>query len=240
MRSKLIRLCQMVLDGIYPRRCAICDRAIKGDDGICRWCEPKVEYLEGPLCMKCGKRLQHEGVMFCYDCKRTIKSYERGFAVFEYEYIKDSLYRFKYSGRAEYSRFYAMKAGKRLKEIFERIGVEVFIPVPIHSKRYRRRGYNQAEEFAKELTKVTGIETRSDLVMRNANTVPLKRLSASERQKNLEKAFKLNKNDVKFRKVCIVDDIYTTGATIDSIATLLKKHGVREVYFVTIAIGRGV
>lgn len=240
MRDRLKNFADILVDAIYPRRCAICDRTIKGRKGICQSCEKEIQYLEGALCMKCGKRVSDEGIRFCYDCRSTIKKYERGFAIFEYEYIKDSLFRFKYSGRAEYSSFYAQKAYERLGDVLYRLGIEAFIPVPIHKKRYRKRGYNQAQELAIELSRLTGIAVEGSLVMRDENTVPLKKLSAVERQKNLKKAFKLTRNDVKFSKVCIVDDIYTTGATIDAISTLLKRHGVREVYFVSVAIGKGV
>ena len=121
-----------------------------------------------------------------------------------------------------------------------RLGIEAFIPVPIHRKRQEARGYNQSYEYAKVLSELTHIPVDSKLILRQINTIPLKKLRPNERQKNLKKAFKLNRNDVKFRRVCIVDDIYTTGATISSIAELLKSAGVTEVYFVAIAIGTGL
>lgn len=240
MRDKIKDLFEIIIDAIFPRRCAVCDRTIKGKSGICSICEKEIRYLEGALCMKCGKQVSDESIRFCYDCRSTVKRYNRGFAIFEYEYIKNSIYKFKYSNRPEYGSFYALKAYERLGNVFSMLGIEAFIPVPIHKKRFRKRGYNQAEEFARELSKLTGIITDSELVVRGENTIPLKKLSALERQKNLKKAFKLTRNDVKFSKVCIVDDIYTTGATIDSIAVLLKRHGALEVYFVTVAIGKGV
>lgn len=240
MRSKLLKLWEIVMDLIFPRRCAVCDRTITGKDGVCRWCEPKLRFIQEPTCMKCGKHVRDDSDMYCYDCKRTVKDYERGFAVFEYEFIKESLFKFKYSGRAEYSRFYALMTEKRLGETLKNLGIEAFVPVPIHRRRYMKRGYNQAFEYARDLSKITGIRVEKDWIARNINTVPLKKLSNRERQKNLEKAFIVKRNDVKLTKVCIVDDIYTTGATINRIASLLKGQGVKEVYFVTIAIGEGL
>lgn len=244
MRNNLSKLLkkswEILLDCIYPRRCAICDRTITGHNGICRWCEPGVRFVEEPVCMKCGKHVKNQTEIFCYDCKRTVKAFNRGFAVFEYEYIKESLFKFKYSGRAEYSSFYADMTAKRLGETFAQLGIEAFVPVPIHRKRYAKRGYNQAEEYAKELSRLTGIGVKSKWIARAVNTAPLKKMGNQDRQKNLEKAFKLNRNDVKLEKVCIVDDIYTTGATINRIARLLREQGVKEVYFVTIAIGKGL
>jgi len=240
MRNIIIKFTDVLLDFIFPKRCAVCDRTITGKNGVCKWCEPGIQFVMEPTCMKCGKHVRDGADLYCYDCKRTVKDYERGFAVFEYDYIKESLFRFKYSGRAEYSRFYALKTCEKLGDTLNSLGVEAFIPVPIHKRRYSKRGYNQAYEYAKELSKLTGIEVKNDWIARGVNTIPLKKLSNSQRQKNLEKAFIVKRNDVKLQKVCIVDDIYTTGATINRIARLLKGQGVEVVYFVTIAIGKGL
>ncbi len=240
MRRKLLILAESILAIVFPRRCAICDRTIEKNRNICRCCETKVKLIDGPSCLKCGKLVREEGQLYCYDCSRTIKNFDRGFAVFEYQYINNSIYKFKYSNRPEYSRFYAEKAVILYGELLRQLGVEILIPVPIHMKRQRKRGYNQSLEFARAISKLTGIAVDDSLVIRCINTVPLKKLGAQQRQKNLKKAFKLTRNDVKFRRVCIVDDIYTTGATIDAIALLLKQRGVSKVYFVTVAIGTGI
>lgn len=240
MRKIVYKLCNYLLDVLYPKRCAICDRTITNNRGICQWCEARIKLIEEPTCMKCGKKLKDEADRFCYDCKRSHKVYDRGFAVFEYDYIKESLFKFKYSNRPEYSRFYGIWAYERYGETLKRLGVEVLIPVPIHKKREGKRGYNQACELATVLSELTGIPVQKGLVARQINTAPLKKMKATQRQKNLKKAFKLKRNDVKFKKVCIVDDIYTTGATIDTIAGMLKDAGVTEVYFVAVAIGVGI
>lgn len=238
---KIFKDCsELLLSVLFPRRCAICDRTIAGNRTVCDGCSKGIKLIEDPTCMKCGKTLVSEEELFCYDCKRTYKAYDRGFAVFEYSYIKNSLYRFKYASRAEYSRFYAEKTIEKYGDLMVRLGIEAFIPVPIHRKRQEARGYNQSYEYAKVLSELTHIPVDSKLILRQINTIPLKKLRPNERQKNLKKAFKLNRNDVKFRRVCIVDDIYTTGATISSIAELLKSAGVTEVYFMAIAIGTGL
>lgn len=240
MRKTIYKFVNKILDILYPRRCAICDCTISNHGGVCCLCRDKIVLIKDATCMKCGKTLKSQADVFCYDCKRSLKHFDRGYAVFEYEYIKESIFRFKYSNRPEYCHFYAKYAVRQFGDVLRGLGVEALVPVPIHKKRERKRGYNQAFEFANSISKMIDIPVENDLVVRKINTIPLKRLKASQRQKNLKKAFKLTRNDVKFRKVCIVDDIYTTGATIDTIAGLLKGAGVREVYFVTIAIGRGI
>lgn len=227
-------------DLLFPRRCPICDRAMYKERYICFRCEEEQQFLDGNTCFKCGKRLHDDEDIYCYDCRRHRHMYDRGFAVFEYEYICRSLYRFKYSHRAEYAAYYGEVTAKRLGKALKVHNIEAFVPVPIHRDRYIKRGYNQAEEYAMELSSRTGIPVVNDLIIREKKTKAQKKLNPSEREKNLKKAFKLNSDGVKLQRVCIVDDIYTTGSTIDAMAVLLKKAGVREVYFATIAIGKGL
>ena len=114
------------------------------------------------------------------------------------------------------------------------------MPVPIHPSRKRRRGYNQAELIARELSGLSGIPVNTALMERIKKTRPLKNLSHEERQNNLKRAFKIRQNDVKLNTIVIIDDIYTTGSTIDSMARVLHGAGITEVYFVALTIGRGI
>ena len=113
-------------------------------------------------------------------------------------------------------------------------------PVPIHKKRLRRRGYNQATLFAAALGRELQIPVIDNLISRVENTKPMKMLSGRERQNNLKKAFKIGQNDVKLDTIIIIDDIYTTGSTIDALAREIKKAGVTNIYFIALAIGEGI
>jgi ComF family protein len=117
---------------------------------------------------------------------------------------------------------------------------QAIIPVPIHRSRLRQRGYNQAELVAKELSRLTGIPMYGKLVKRTKKTVPQKMLNPNERQNNLKKAFNIDSNVVKLNKTILIDDIYTTGSTIDAVAMELKRHGVKSVFFITLCIGEGI
>ena len=90
------------------------------------------------------------------------------------------------------------------------------------------------------LFRSTGIPVRADLIERTVKTAPMKDLSAAERQNNLKKAFKILRNDVKLNTIIIIDDIYTTGSTIDAMSREFRKAGVGRIYFITLAIGRGI
>ena len=94
--------------------------------------------------------------------------------------------------------------------------------------------------FARALGKEWGIPVREDLVVRGRDTQPLKQLNPAQRQNNLKRAFKIIQNDVKLNTIIIVDDIYTTGSTIDAISMEFSRHGVHTVYFITLAVGKGI
>lgn len=232
---------RLILDLLFPRRCAVCDEpADRLGEGVCKECAGKIVYIKPPFCMKCGKQLREAEGEYCGDCLKKKHSYRQGTALYEYGSMSDSLFRFKYSGRQEYALFYG-------KELYERKGKWLFslkpdglVPVPIHSSRKRMRGYNQAELLAREVSKLTGIPLYAGLIGRVKKTLPQKELTDRERQNNLKKAFKILQNDVKLDTIVIIDDIYTTGSTIDAMAEVLKEAGVRRVYYMALAIGRGM
>ena len=233
------KMLSKISDFFFPRRCAVCDKIISGEEGICPACKKTIRLLQGAVCMKCGKKLADENV-YCYDCTRRNHDFERNFSIFEYPVIRQSLYRFKYRGRAEYASYYARQAyrlhGKRLKELH----ADAIVPVPLHRVRQKKRGYNQAKELAAELSKLIEVPVEDALIKRVKSTKALKTLDVSQRQNNLKKAFLIMQNDVKLNTIIVVDDIYTTGATLDAIARECKRAGVKNVYSLTVAAGNGL
>ena len=196
--------------------------------------------IEGPICIKCGKKVKNDNIILCHDCENKEHAFERGFSVFEYQMIKESLYRFKYAGRAEYAQFYADKTIEYLGDTLGKLQAEALVPVPLHYTRQHKRGYNQAEVYAKKLSAGLNIPVLSGYVKRRRKTTPLKKLSREERQNNLKRAFIITRNDVKLNTIIVIDDIYTTGATIDAVASVLKRAGVKRIFFLTIASGNGI
>lgn len=232
-----IKECLLAL--FFPRRCAVCDGIVTGRGCICRECAPKIRFLPENICMVCGKIVK-EGKVLCYDCSRKEHAFIRNFAVFVYGDVRESLYRFKYSSRAEYAEYYAASAYKRLGTQLRQLNAQALVPIPLHPSKKRKRGYNQAEEFARELSRLSGIPVRTDLIKRKKRTKPLKTLNVSERQNNLKKAFLFTQNDVKLNTIILVDDIYTTGATLDAVASVCHEAGIAQIYGVTVAVGTGL
>lgn len=230
-----------LLDLLYPRRCPVCDRAVKPFGSlICKACENEFIYVQEPYCMKCGKKLREEEKEYCGDCMKQRHLFDRGRALFEYTSTADSIYRFKYKGRREYAAYYAECAADKLQGWLIACRPDALVPVPIHQSKRRARGYNQAEVLAGELGRLTGIPVETELIKRVRKTAPMKDLSASERQNNLKRAFKICRNDVKLSTIVIIDDIYTTGSTIDAMSYELRRAGVKHIYFIALSIGRGL
>ena len=231
----------ILTDLIYPRRCPVCDRAVSPFGSlVCETCKEAFEYVKEPYCMKCGKKLEEEEMEYCRDCMRHRHLFNRGRALCSYRSISDSIYRFKYKGRQEYAAYYAACMEQSLGNWIRRCRPDALVPVPIHTSKRRVRGYNQAEVLAKELGKRLGIPVETNLIKRVRKTVPMKELSVYNRQNNLKRAFKICHNDVKLSTIIIIDDIYTTGSTIDTMSYELRKAGVKRIYFVTLAIGNGL
>lgn len=166
--------------------------------------------------------------------------FDSGRAVFAYKGMADSIYRFKYKGRQEYAAYYAECMAYKLGSWIAGCRPDALMPVPVHDAKRRVRGYNQAEVLARELGRLMNIPVETKLVKRVRKTMPMKDLSVMERQNNLKRAFKICRNDVKLSTIIIIDDIYTTGSTIDAISYVLRRAGVGKIYFAALAIGKGV
>ena len=113
------------------------------------------------------------------------------------------------------------------------------MPVPVHKSKLRDRGYNQAEVLSVELGRRLKLPVDTGLILRDAKTTPQKGLSNQEREENLKRAFISSGKIVKYKSALIVDDIYTTGATVEACTRVLQSMGIKEVYYTSVCIGKG-
>ena len=228
---------KLFLDMLYPRRCPVChDIAVPGGSRICNVCREKLKPITGLRCFRCSKPLKREEQEYCKDCRKT-RLFDQGIGIFPYgSVLQESLFKLKYGKRQEYGSFYGQIAAVYSREIIRNWGVEIIIPIPLHRKRMEKRGYNQAELIAEALGKTLCIPVDSRLMKRKVNTRPQKELDYRERKQNMKNAFFL-KGENRYRRILLVDDIYTTGSTIEAAAELLKRNGAENVFFLTIAMG---
>ena len=221
---------------LYPRRCPVCDDiVVPRGEKICLKCLGKLKPVAAPWCMVCGKGIRREGEL-CEECaKGRIHAFRRARALYDYQSVAPSIYRFKYGGRREYKDFFGEEMARFLGDFILGVKPDGIIPVPLHAKRMKKRGYNQAGELAKVIGDRLQIPVFDKILLRVKNTAPLKEQNYKERQNNLKKAFLVRKNDVKLKTIILIDDIYTTGTTVDEAAMALMAGGIPNVYVVTLA-----
>lgn len=230
----------MIIKLLWPEVCPFCGRVYR--DGICPACKIKIQRLriEQPKCMKCGKPLRRQEQEYCYDCGSAKHYFQMGRALWLHKApVSHSIYRFKYHNQRTFAKYYADEMYSQMEALIRTWNPECIIPIPLHKKRKRKRGYNQAGILAKELGDRLHIPVRNDILLRTRYTNPQKKLDHSTRKKNLYNAFSVRKPLQGVRSVVLIDDIYTTGNTIDEAARKLRDSGVENVYFLTVSIGQG-
>lgn len=225
---------------IYPPRCTFCEDILPltVDKLLCYECREDYPIIEDPVCQKCGKQLAHDN-NFCIDCKIAKHQYIQGIALYPYEGpIQQSIYRFKYGGRRKYAQFFAKMMYQKLIETTFFHKIDLIIPVPVSKERLKQRGYNQAEELAKHLSKISKIPYNKDILIRQKHTKPQSALSPTQRRENLSGAFATTAPlPSKHKVILMIDDIYTTGSTINHCSKKLKQCGATEIYSCVVCIG---
>lgn len=237
---------QSILEILYPVRCPVCGKIVlpKGER-ICGPCKDKLKVIQEPRCKKCSKPIEAEEKEYCRDCEQKNYNYIKGYSVWIYDDImKKSISDYKYHNKKEYARFYIAETIRLYGKSIVKLAPDVLVPVPIHNVKYRERGYNQADILALGIGKELDLPVLSHLLVRNRKTLPQKQLNDKERLRNLKEAFRFNEKAAEgFRreidKVLLVDDIYTTGSTIEACTNILLAQGIKEVYFITLCIGKG-
>lgn len=236
---------ESVCDIIYPHRCPVCDDVLNigSECTLCVKCRHNVEKVIEPFCLKCGKPIEDTDGQFCGDCRKKEHVYVQGRAAFVYDrHMKRSVAAFKYRGRREYGSYYAGEIVRKYESWLRDTKAQCLIPVPIHRERYRKRGYNQAKVIADDIGKAINLPVIDDYIQRGKNTEALKDLNEAQRKLCLKDAFFISESSKMLyrdlRCVILVDDIYTTGSTIDECASILKKAGVEKIYFICACIGK--
>ena len=231
---------ERVMDLIYPRRCPICQEIV-GEERVHRQCLRKLEYVEEPLCKKCGKPIFSEEAEYCFDCTNHGKSFSQGRAVWVYnDAIDKSIFEYKYKGKREFADFYVDEVLRTLGRWIKRISPDLILPVPLSKKKERTRGFNQAGLLGSGIGRALEISVQDGVLVRNRNTEPQKSLGPKERYENLSKAFETRDGRlVEGKRILLVDDIYTTGSTVEACSRVLLQAGADSVFFITLCIGKG-
>ena len=226
------------LDVLYPPRCPACGGILEDKQrSICPQCESIFHPVSEYYCMKCGKPVKMEEE-YCVVCREGGHYFTEGRSIFPYgEIWRQSRVRFKYYGCREYGDFYAKAMSVYGRRYLERWKPQLIVPVPLHPAKKRMRGFNQAAYLAERLSCYTGIPWTDSLVLKIRNTRSQKKLDALQRRNNLRKAYEVT-HKLDDISILVVDDVYTTGSTMDAMAICLTEAGAQAVYFLTVCAGR--
>ena len=233
----------MLIDLLFPKRCPVClDVLPPGKKLICAPCVKKMPRVQEPYCLKCGRPMEaaDEWKEYCRNCEKRFPSFEKGlvYGVYHTEIMSRLMAQVKYHEDPQLLDYPCLDFAESTRKLVQSFGAECLIPVPVHKSRLKERGYNQAELLAKVMSKVTGIPVRADLLMRVEDTKAQKALSREDRSLNLRAAFQAGEGPMP-RRLVLVDDIYTTGATADACTEALLRAGAERVYVATVCCGAG-
>lgn len=243
-RKILYEYIDTFLNFIYPRNiyCILCNSPIDRDEeySICGDCKEKLELIYGRTCAKCGKPLDDlYSIDRCHDCINNSQFFNRAVSCLEYDDLaKKIIYDLKYHKK----RYISYHISEIMYDRLKIEGVDSFdmiIPVPLHAAKERERGFNQTYLIGKYLSKMTEKEVNNKTLVRVKNTITQNKLSREERRKNLKNAFEvINKENIDEKSILLIDDIFTTGSTVNECSRILLENGATDVYVATLATGR--
>lgn len=224
------------LNILFPVSCRICRKPSTDHrtTPICSECWEEVLQYKGPACLKCGVPLSSSLPSTCGGCLKDEPPFDhaRSFGLHN-STLKEAVNLLKFHGIKRLSKPLSEKInGMALPH------VDLLLPVPLHEKRIRQREFNQSALIGKHVAKHLGVPMIVNSLIRKRNTIPQVGLSAKERRKNIRNAFSVNKAGlIKGRRVMLVDDVFTTGATARECSKVLNKAGAKEVYVITLTHG---
>jgi ComF family protein len=236
-----------LLSCLYPPRCRFCKQSIPAlEEGcFCARCKGKIRLISHPLCGACGRPF-FDGAGEDHSCgacltraPRFVKA--RAWACYPREGaeghpLRDVLQQFKYGRKASLGKPLGRLMARAGREEFSEASLDCIVPVPLHPKRLRWRGFNQSVILGEEVARLWGIPMDPLVLLRAKETLPQTQLSEEERRSNVRAAFTVNpRKSVRDRSLLVLDDVYTSGATVNECSRALLRAGAKEIYVLTLA-----
>jgi len=242
----LLELKNSLLDFVFPPHCLLCNRFISSEESesngfrpaglVCQDCWNSLNVLPHPFCPTCRAFL-NQSMRRCPSCSESFYlSLNRSLGLFD-PYYQTLLHHFKYKRKISLGK----ELGKRLGELLIQDkflkDYDYLLPVPLHRSKERERGYNQSKILAEEISELTFLPLLDKVLMRKKNTRDQTNLNAEERERNVRGAFVVRDKIVLIgKRIILVDDVMTTGATLKECSRVLKEAGVKEVAGATVAV----
>jgi len=223
---------------LFPESCPLCKKPSRDHKTapICPKCWDNISPYNGPICQVCGKPLVSEASITCADCMidKPMFRMARSFGLYEGA-LKEAINLLKYHR--------IKRLAKPLSYLLMKIkipNVSAILPIPLYKRRLREREFNQSALLANYLAKNLGIPLFLNSLVKVRDTMPQVRLGAKERKKNPKNAFEVkDKEFIQGKELLLIDDVFTTGATVKECSKVLKKAGAKEIYVITLAHGIG-
>jgi ComF family protein len=237
MTNFFYKIRYFLLDTLFPNKCITCG---KTGDFLCENCLSLIPKVNLGKCLFCKKECEF-GI--CEKCSSN-KYFDGIFCLFYYKSIKNLIKDMKYNGFYDICRLF----GEILADFYIKYNISSYvgnsnillIPVPMHKKRLRKRGYNQAFKISKAFSYKTKLNIYDKILFRTRNTIKQATLSEKERKENLKGVFdcslkNLFKIDIENSTVLLLDDVITTGSTLSECSLCLRKYGFKKIYVIAIA-----
>lgn len=228
---------------ILPPRCIKCGKILQEHNGLCSDCFNKIRFISAPYCARCGLPFTDESGLsagkrqLCGKClqeKRPLFSMQRSAFIYDNE-SKNLILDFKFNDKTVSAETLANILFSAGHDIWQE-KPDLLLPVPIHQLRLLKRRYNQSALLVKYLSEKSEISADYFSLIRHQNTIPQVQLSGDARRRNLQKAFSVKyPQKLQGKSVVLVDDVETTGSTLNECAKVLKKAGVKKIYALTLA-----
>ena len=237
-----MNILRRVLDIIFPSSCSFCKSPL-GDSSIpyfCSSCWTDFALLAGPVCPRCGRlfgspeALSHNPEFECGACRKDPPRFDQSLSIGYFEGpLREAIHQFKYRPCRSLGRPLGDWMARNVRVIQD---IDLIMPVPLHVRRLRHRGFNQALLLADRMSRTHTIQLSYDNLIRSRPTRPQVELTGEERVQNVAGAFSLKRPaDVASKRIVLVDDVFTTGATMNECASVLKDSGAARVYAFTLA-----
>jgi ComF family protein len=229
-------IARAVVDGILPPRCLACGATVGEPDALCGACWAAMSFFAPPWCARCGLPFPHpmgDGAV-CAECARDRASWQRARAVLRYDKHSRGLVLGLKHDRTDLARALGGWMRRSGQEVLA--GADLLVPVPLHWTRLLARRYNQAALLAHAIHRAGGPPVAPDWLVRRRRTPSQGRLGPLARARNVGGAFALRPgHSVKGKRLVIIDDVLTTGATVEECARVLRRNGAAFVGVLTLA-----
>jgi len=238
--ERIMKFRSTLFQFFLPPQCPCCEKFLEeGQQGVCSNCLSEIRWIVPPFCSICGipfisKEIEGHPCGACMTHRKYF-TMARALGAFEGS-LQEAIYRWKYEGKTHLTPFLAEWMAEGLNRYWEPDSLDLLIPVPLHPQRLRQRGFNQALLLVKELSRRTGIPYPKTILQKKKSTIPQVNLSGVEREKEVRGTFHvIGREELLGKSVLLVDDVYTTGATVNECSKVLLRGGAERVDVLTLA-----